>query len=147
MGWFRLGSVRTRTRYSSRQRRSGAQGSHSETVLLLISLLSAYIHAVPSGPQADHYVRLRRLGEGGGGQVWLVEEPGNPGRPVALKELAEFARGRTSFIIAHRLSTIIDADSIIVLDKGKIIAQGKHRQLLESCRLYRQLYEMQLGAS
>ena len=59
------------------------------------------------------------------------------------KTLDEFASDRTSFIIAHRLSTVINADRIIVLDKGKIIAQGKHQKLLETCPLYRQLYEMQ----
>jgi len=59
------------------------------------------------------------------------------------KALAEFARGRTSFIIAHRLSTIIDADRILVLDYGKLIAQGKHQELLKTCNLYRQLYEVQ----
>ncbi|MCK5270842.1 MAG: ATP-binding cassette domain-containing protein, partial [Sedimentisphaerales bacterium] len=63
------------------------------------------------------------------------------------KALAEFARGRTSFIIAHRLSTIIDADRILVLDYGKLIAQGKHQELLKTCNLYRQLYEVQFVES
>ena len=63
------------------------------------------------------------------------------------KTLAEFARGRTSFIIAHRLSTIIDADRILVLDYGKLIAQGKHQELLKTCNLYRQLYEVQFVES
>lgn len=61
------------------------------------------------------------------------------------KALAQFAQGRTSFIIAHRLSTIISADRIVVLDDGKLIDQGKHKQLLQSCDLYRQLYEMQFA--
>ncbi|MCK5272904.1 MAG: ATP-binding cassette domain-containing protein [Sedimentisphaerales bacterium] len=63
------------------------------------------------------------------------------------KALAEFTRGRTSFIIAHRLSTIIDADRILVLDCGKLIAQGKHQELLKTCNLYRQLYEVQFVGS
>jgi len=59
------------------------------------------------------------------------------------KALAEFSRGRTSFIIAHRLSTIVDSDRIVVLDKGKLVAEGNHQSLLESCNLYRKLYEVQ----
>ncbi len=63
------------------------------------------------------------------------------------RALLEFSRDRTSFIIAHRLSTIINADRIVVLDAGRIIAQGSHQELLESCRLYRQLYEVQFAAN
>ncbi|MBN1435838.1 MAG: ABC transporter ATP-binding protein [Sedimentisphaerales bacterium] len=62
------------------------------------------------------------------------------------KALSDFAKNRTSFIIAHRLSTVIDSDMIVVLNEGEIIAQGTHKELLDSCRLYRQLYEMQFGA-
>lgn len=51
--------------------------------------------------------------------------------------------GRTALVIAHRLSTVINADRIIVLDEGRIVAQGAHSELLESCELYRELYEMQ----
>jgi len=57
--------------------------------------------------------------------------------------LLEFSRDRTSFIIAHRLSTIVNSDRIVVLDKGKIIAIGSHQKLMDSCKLYRQLYEVQ----
>ena len=63
------------------------------------------------------------------------------------KALAEFSYGRTSFIIAHRLSTVINSDRIIVLDKGLIIGQGNHQELLKNCSLYRQLYEMQFGVN
>jgi ATP-binding cassette, subfamily B, bacterial MsbA len=61
------------------------------------------------------------------------------------KAILEFTQGRTSFIIAHRLSTIIHADRIVVLEAGRIVAQGTHEELFESCKLYRQLYEMQFA--
>ncbi len=61
------------------------------------------------------------------------------------RALAEFTQDRTSFIIAHRLSTIVDADKIVVMDQGRIIAEGQHQQLLASCPLYRQLYETQFN--
>lgn len=61
------------------------------------------------------------------------------------KALEEFSQGRTSFIIAHRLSTIINSDRIIVMDEGKIVAQGKHKELLDSSGLYKKLYEMQFA--
>jgi len=60
------------------------------------------------------------------------------------KAILEFTRGRTSFIIAHRLSTVINADRIVVLHQGRIVGQGRHADLLESCPLYRKLYQTQL---
>ena len=50
---------------------------------------------------------------------------------------------RTTLVIAHRLSTIINADKIIVMDKGKIVEQGKHSQLLKKNKLYKELWEQQ----
>ena len=47
-------------------------------------------------------------------------------------------------MIAHRFSTILSADTIVVMDRGQIIGQGKHDQLLQTCRTYAQLYERQL---
>jgi subfamily B ATP-binding cassette protein MsbA len=55
-------------------------------------------------------------------------------------------RERTTFVIAHRFSTIISADTIIVMEKGQIVGQGKHAELLETCEVYQQLYERQLFA-
>ncbi|MBZ0099641.1 MAG: ATP-binding cassette domain-containing protein, partial [Taibaiella sp.] len=49
-------------------------------------------------------------------------------------------QGRTSIVIAHRLSTIRKADEIIVLDKGRIIEQGNHKELLENKGAYYDLY-------
>ena len=50
----------------------------------------------------------------------------------------------TILIIAHRLSTIKNADRILVLDDGKIIAEGKHEELLDKCKEYKELYETEI---
>jgi ABC-type multidrug transport system fused ATPase/permease subunit len=52
-------------------------------------------------------------------------------------------QGRTSFVIAHRLSTILYADRILVLDRGRIVEQGTHRELMERRGAYRQMIERQ----
>ncbi len=52
-------------------------------------------------------------------------------------------RGRTSIVIAHRLSTIINAHKIVVIEKGKIVEQGKHSELLTKNGLYKKLYNLQ----
>ena len=59
--------------------------------------------------------------------------------------IADLARGRTTFIIAHRLSTVRLADTIIVLDEGRIIEQGAHAELMRSDTAYRRLYRTQWG--
>ncbi len=58
-------------------------------------------------------------------------------------ELDRIARGRSTLIIAHRLSTIVDADQIIVLDKGRIVERGGHGDLLARQGLYAQLWNLQ----
>lgn len=51
---------------------------------------------------------------------------------------------RTTFVIAHRFSTILSADTIVVMERGRIAGQGKHDELLATCPTYQQLYERQL---
>lgn len=52
-------------------------------------------------------------------------------------------KGRTSIVIAHRLTTILAADEILVMQKGKIVERGRHEDLVETCGVYRELYETQ----
>jgi ATP-binding cassette subfamily B protein len=59
----------------------------------------------------------------------------------ALDRLME---GRTSFVIAQRISTVLNADQILVLDQGAIVARGKHADLLESNPIYAEIYRSQL---
>jgi ATP-binding cassette, subfamily B, multidrug efflux pump len=60
------------------------------------------------------------------------------------KALDELMKGRTSFVIAQRISTVINADQILVLDKGEIVARGKHEELLETSEIYAEIYNSQL---
>jgi ATP-binding cassette subfamily B protein len=55
--------------------------------------------------------------------------------------------GRTSLVIAHRLSTILAADLILVMEKGQLVEQGTHSELLEKDGLYTSLYETQFRAA
>jgi ATP-binding cassette subfamily B multidrug efflux pump len=58
-------------------------------------------------------------------------------------------RGRTGFVVAQRISTVLNADKILILDDGKIAAEGTHHELMTSSPIYREIYESQMenGAS
>jgi ATP-binding cassette subfamily B protein len=62
------------------------------------------------------------------------------------KALDTLMKGRTSFVIAQRISTVMNADQIIVLDKGKIVEQGKHADLMEESAIYAEIYNSQILA-
>ena len=61
-----------------------------------------------------------------------------------LDSLKKTAKNHTTLVIAHRLSTIVDADRILVLEAGKIIEQGSHKNLLEQSGHYAEMWQMQL---
>jgi len=60
------------------------------------------------------------------------------------KTLDLLMKGRTSFVIAQRISTVRNADQILVLDKGKIVASGRHEELMETSEIYVDIYSSQL---
>jgi ATP-binding cassette subfamily B protein len=60
------------------------------------------------------------------------------------RALDELMQGRTSFVIAQRISTVLSADQILVLDKGAIVARGRHAELMESSPIYAEIYRSQL---
>jgi ATP-binding cassette subfamily B protein len=59
--------------------------------------------------------------------------------------LVDLMRGRTTFVIAHRLSTVRAADTILVLQHGRLVDCGSHEELLESSRVYRDIHASQLA--
>ena len=66
---------------------------------------------------------------------------------LVQQAMAKLRSGRTSFVIAHRLSTIRDADVILVMDKGALIEQGTHHDLMAAKGFYYNLYASQFAAS
>jgi ABC-type multidrug transport system ATPase subunit len=68
---------------------------------------------------------------------------------VATEALIQHAldrlmQGRTSFVIAQRISTVLNADQILVLEKGRIAAVGRHEELMEESPVYAEIYRSQL---
>lgn len=61
------------------------------------------------------------------------------------KELAKYTKNSTIFIVAQRISTVMQADQIIVLDKGHVVGIGTHKELLKSCEIYQEIAYSQLS--
>jgi ATP-binding cassette subfamily B protein len=59
--------------------------------------------------------------------------------------LENVMQNRTSFIIAQRISSVLKADKILVLERGRIVAEGRHQELIEASEIYREIYNSQLG--
>ena len=62
---------------------------------------------------------------------------------IIQAELRQIAENRTTLVIAHRLSTIVDADQILVMESGRIIERGSHRELLEQASIYANMWALQ----
>jgi ATP-binding cassette subfamily B protein len=60
--------------------------------------------------------------------------------------LEESLQNSTSFVVAQRISTVLNADKIIVIDKGEIVAEGTHAELIKTSHIYQEIYDSQLGA-
>ena len=60
------------------------------------------------------------------------------------RALDEWAAGSTRFLVAQRISTVLEADKILLLDNGRLVAQGTHRELLADSPIYREIYDSQL---
>ena len=65
---------------------------------------------------------------------------------VIQTSIDELVQGKTLIVIAHRLSTIVGADRIVVLNHGRVEAQGNHEELLRACPLYQNLWRAHQGA-
>ncbi len=61
------------------------------------------------------------------------------------KAINSLTKGKTTLVIAHRLSTVINCNKIYVIEKGKVVSQGNHNQLLQSSTIYKNFYEKQLS--
>jgi ATP-binding cassette subfamily B protein len=59
--------------------------------------------------------------------------------------MRSWSNDSTSFVVAQRISTVLQADKIVVLDEGKVVAQGKHDELMRSSPVYQEIYASQLG--
>lgn len=61
------------------------------------------------------------------------------------RALRERRGGATAVIVAQRVSSVLSADQILVLEEGRVIGQGRHRELMEKCPVYREIYRVQMG--
>ena len=75
--------------------------------------------------------------------ILILDEPTSSldaiSEEIVFSALRQLRAGRTTIVIAHRLSTVRDADCILVLDGGHIVAKGRHEDLLASSELYRRM--------
>ena len=71
----------------------------------------------------------------------------NESQEYIKKTIDDLVKDHTIVIVAHRLSTIVDADTIHVIEKGKLVGSGTHKRLLKNCKPYQNLYTAESEAS
>jgi subfamily B ATP-binding cassette protein MsbA len=83
--------------------------------------------------------------------ILLLDEPTSAldaeSEALIREALDRLARGRSTLVIAHRLATVLDSDLIIVMDRGRIVEQGTHPELLARAGLYADLYQLQFAGT
>ncbi|WP_394209925.1 ABC transporter transmembrane domain-containing protein [Enterovibrio calviensis] len=142
--------------------RYGAPEASEQTVIDACKAARAheFITELPEGYATDLGERGVRL-SGGQKQRISIARAILADRPILLLDEATSAldavsehkvkaaldtlmKGKTSLVIAHRLATVVNADRILVLDKGELVASGSHQELMESSPLYREFAALQL---
>ncbi|MCK7481438.1 MAG: ABC transporter ATP-binding protein/permease [Candidatus Moduliflexus flocculans] len=101
-------------------------GGQKQRIAIARALLTA---AEDPDPRRQH--QLRGCGD-------RDEDPGGAGDPDAT--------GTRRFVVAQRISTVLKADKIVVLENGRIAAEGSHAELIAACPIYREIFESQLGS-
>ena len=59
--------------------------------------------------------------------------------------MKSWLKDSTSFVVAQRISTVLHADKILVVDEGRIVAEGTHGELMKTSKVYQEIYDSQLG--
>ncbi|PMN89573.1 ABC transporter transmembrane domain-containing protein [Enterovibrio norvegicus] len=145
--------------------RYGAPDASEEKVIEACKAARAheFIEALPNGYHTELGERGVRL-SGGQKQRISIARAILADRPILLLDEATSAldavsehqvkqaldtlmEGKTSLVIAHRLATVVNADRILVLDDGQLVASGSHQELMETSALYREFASLQLVAS